>query len=27
MVFWMAAQSATMADELGEPPQSLLSAD
>jgi len=27
MVFWMAAQSATMADELGVPPQSLLGAD
>jgi uncharacterized membrane protein YebE (DUF533 family) len=27
MVFWMAAQSATVADESGEPPQSLLDAD
>ena len=27
MVFWMAAQSATMADELGVPPQSHLGAD
>jgi hypothetical protein len=27
MVSWMAAQSATVADELGEPPQSLLDAD
>ena len=27
MVFWMAALSATVADELGEPPQSLLGAD
>jgi hypothetical protein len=26
-VFWMAAQSATLADELGVPPQSLLGAD
>jgi hypothetical protein len=27
MVFWMAAQSATAADELGEPAQILLGAD
>ena len=27
MVFWMAALSATVADELVEPPQSLLGAD
>ena len=27
MVFWMAALSATVADELGEPPRSLLGAD
>jgi hypothetical protein len=27
MVFWMAAQSATVADELGQPPQNLLDAD